>query len=56
MKLTAVKFIAAIEPALAQLGPVHAVIGHSMGGAMSLYSVAIAEAPAVSCSSRRRRP
>jgi pimeloyl-ACP methyl ester carboxylesterase len=39
-ELTAVKFIAAIERTLAQLGPVHAVIGHSMGGAMSLYSVA----------------
>jgi pimeloyl-ACP methyl ester carboxylesterase len=39
-ELTAVKFIAAIERALARLGPVHAVIGHSMGGAMSLYSVA----------------
>lgn len=39
-ELTAVKFIAAIERALARLGPVHAVVGHSMGGAMSLYSVA----------------
>lgn len=39
-ELTAVKFIAAIERTLARLGPVHAVIGHSMGGAMSLYSVA----------------
>ena len=39
-ELTAVNFIAAIERTLAYLGPVHAVIGHSMGGAMSLYSVA----------------
>jgi pimeloyl-ACP methyl ester carboxylesterase len=39
-ELTAVKFIAAIERTLARLGPVHAVIGHSMGGAMSLYSIA----------------
>ena len=39
-ELTAVKFIAAIERTLAQLGPVHAVIGHSLGAAMSLYSVA----------------
>jgi pimeloyl-ACP methyl ester carboxylesterase len=39
-ELTAVKFIAAIERTLARLGPVHAVLGHSMGGAMSLYSVA----------------
>lgn len=39
-ELTAVKFIAAIERTLARLGTVHAVIGHSMGGAMSLYSVA----------------
>jgi pimeloyl-ACP methyl ester carboxylesterase len=39
-ELTAVKFIAAIERTLARLGPVHAVIGHSLGGAMSLYSVA----------------
>jgi len=39
-ELTAVKFIAAIERVLAHLGPVRAVIGHSMGGAMSLYSVA----------------
>jgi pimeloyl-ACP methyl ester carboxylesterase len=39
-ELTAVKFIAAIERTLARLGSVHAVIGHSMGGAMSLYSVA----------------
>lgn len=39
-ELTAVKFIAAIERTLARLGTVHAVVGHSMGGAMSLYSVA----------------
>ncbi len=39
-ELTAVKFIAAIERTLTRLGPVHAVIGHSMGGAMSLFSVA----------------
>jgi pimeloyl-ACP methyl ester carboxylesterase len=39
-ELTAVKFIAAIERALARLAPVHAVIGHSLGAAMSLYSVA----------------
>lgn len=39
-ELTAVEFIAAIDRTLARLAPVHAVIGHSMGGAMSLYSVA----------------
>jgi pimeloyl-ACP methyl ester carboxylesterase len=39
-ELTAVKFIAAIERTLARLGPAHAVVGHSMGGAMSLFSVA----------------
>lgn len=39
-ELTAVKFIAAIERALARLGPLHAVVGHSMGGAMSLFSIA----------------
>ena len=39
-ELTAVKFIAAIERTLQQLGPMHAVIGHSMGGAMSLSSIA----------------
>lgn len=39
-ELTAVKFIAAIERTLARLGPVHAVVGHSMGGAMSLFSIA----------------
>ena len=38
-ELTAVKFIAAIERTLARLAPVHAVIGHSLGAAMSLYSV-----------------
>lgn len=39
-ELTAVKFVAAIERALDQLGPFQAVVGHSMGGAMSLFSVA----------------
>jgi pimeloyl-ACP methyl ester carboxylesterase len=39
-ELTAVKFIAAIERTLARLGPVQAVVAHSMGGAMSLYSIA----------------
>jgi pimeloyl-ACP methyl ester carboxylesterase len=39
-ELTAVRFIDTIERTLAHLGPVHAVIGHSMGGAMSLFSVA----------------
>jgi pimeloyl-ACP methyl ester carboxylesterase len=39
-ELTAVKFIAAIERTLARLAPVHAVIGHSLGAALSLYSVA----------------
>ena len=39
-ELTAVKFIAAIERTLDRLGPVHAVVGHSMGGAMSLFSIA----------------
>ncbi len=39
-ELTAVKFIAAIERALERLGPMHAVVGHSMGGAMSLFSIA----------------
>lgn len=39
-ELTAVKFIAAIGRALERLGPMHAVIGHSMGGAMSLFSIA----------------
>jgi len=39
-ELTAVKFIAAIERTLGRLGPVHAVVGHSMGGAMSLFSIA----------------
>lgn len=39
-ELTAVKFVAAIERTLVRLGPVHAVVGHSMGGAMSLFSVA----------------
>lgn len=39
-ELTAVKFVAAIERTLDRLGPVHAVVGHSMGGAMSLFSLA----------------
>ena len=39
-ELTAVKFVAAIERTLDRLGPVHAVVGHSMGGAMSLSSLA----------------
>lgn len=39
-ELTAVKFVAAIERTLERLGPVHAIVGHSMGGAMSLFSVA----------------
>ena len=39
-ELTAVKFIAAIERALVKLAPVHAVVGHSMGGAMALYTLA----------------
>lgn len=39
-ELTAINFIAAIGRTLARLGKVHAVIGHSMGGAMSLFSVA----------------
>ncbi|WP_421996124.1 alpha/beta hydrolase [Reyranella sp.] len=39
-ELTAVKFIAAIDRALAALGPLPAVVGHSMGGAMSLYALA----------------
>jgi pimeloyl-ACP methyl ester carboxylesterase len=38
--LTAVNFIAAIETALERLAPVHAVVGHSMGGAMALYALA----------------
>jgi pimeloyl-ACP methyl ester carboxylesterase len=39
-ELTAVKFIAAIERTLDRIGPAHAVVGHSMGGAMSLFSIA----------------
>ena len=39
-ELTAMKFIAAVVRTLARLAPVHAVIGHSLGAAMSLYSVA----------------
>ncbi|OFX03630.1 MAG: hypothetical protein A3D94_20315 [Alphaproteobacteria bacterium RIFCSPHIGHO2_12_FULL_66_14] len=39
-ELTAVNFVAAIERTLERLDPVHAVVGHSMGGAMSLFSIA----------------
>jgi pimeloyl-ACP methyl ester carboxylesterase len=39
-ELTAVKFMAAIERTLDRLGPVHGVVGHSMGGAMSLFALA----------------
>jgi pimeloyl-ACP methyl ester carboxylesterase len=39
-ELTAVTLIAAVERTLARLAPVHAVVGHSLGAAMSLYSVA----------------
>lgn len=39
-ELTAVKFIAALERVLDHLKPVHAVIGHSMGGAMALHTLA----------------
>jgi pimeloyl-ACP methyl ester carboxylesterase len=39
-ELTAVTFIAAIERTLQRLGPIHAIVGHSMGGAMSLFSIA----------------
>ncbi|MDP2332028.1 MAG: alpha/beta hydrolase family protein [Reyranella sp.] len=39
-ELTAVKFVAAIERTMERLGPMHAVVGHSMGGAMSLSSIA----------------
>ena len=39
-EVTAVKFVAAIERTLDHLGPVYAVVGHSMGGAMSLFSIA----------------
>jgi pimeloyl-ACP methyl ester carboxylesterase len=39
-ELTAIKFISAIERTLDRLAPVHAVIGHSMGGAMALYTLA----------------
>lgn len=38
-ELTAVKFVAAIDRTLHLLGGVHAIVGHSMGGAMSLFSV-----------------
>ena len=40
-ELTAVKFVAAIERTLARLAPVHAVIGHSFGGAMGLFTLAL---------------
>jgi pimeloyl-ACP methyl ester carboxylesterase len=39
-ELTVVKFIAAIERALARLGAAHAVVGHSLGGAASLFTIA----------------
>jgi pimeloyl-ACP methyl ester carboxylesterase len=39
-ELTVVQYVTAIERALAQLGPVHAVVGHSLGGAMSVFSIA----------------
>jgi pimeloyl-ACP methyl ester carboxylesterase len=39
-ELTAVKFIEALERTLDRLAPVHAVIGHSMGAAMALHTVA----------------
>lgn len=39
-ELTAVKFIAALERVLDHLKSVHAVIGHSMGGAMALHTLA----------------
>jgi pimeloyl-ACP methyl ester carboxylesterase len=39
-ELTALKFVDAIERALAGLAPVHSVIGHSMGGAMALFTLA----------------
>jgi pimeloyl-ACP methyl ester carboxylesterase len=39
-ELTIVQFAAALERALAQLGPVHAVVGHSLGGAVSMFSIA----------------
>jgi pimeloyl-ACP methyl ester carboxylesterase len=39
-ELTAPVFMGAIERALTELAPVHAVIGHSLGGAMALYTIA----------------
>jgi pimeloyl-ACP methyl ester carboxylesterase len=39
-ELTVVQYVAAIEHALARLGPVHAVVGHSLGGAMTMFSIA----------------
>ncbi|HYC65598.1 MAG TPA: alpha/beta fold hydrolase [Reyranellaceae bacterium] len=39
-ELTAVRFVAGIEHALARLAPVRAVIGHSLGGAAALYALA----------------
>lgn len=39
-ELTAVKFIDALERVLDHLKSVHAVIGHSMGGAMALHTLA----------------
>ena len=39
-ELTAVKFIAALERVLDHLKSVHAVIGHSMGAAMALHTLA----------------
>jgi len=38
-ELTVVQFVAAIERTLSKLGGVQAVVGHSMGGAVSLYAV-----------------
>jgi pimeloyl-ACP methyl ester carboxylesterase len=39
-ELTAVKFIAALERTFCRLDAIHGVIGHSMGGAMTLFSLA----------------
>ncbi|MGD9879419.1 MAG: alpha/beta hydrolase, partial [Reyranella sp.] len=39
-ELTVVQYVAAIERALAKVGPVHAVVGHSLGGAVSVFSIA----------------
>ena len=41
-ELTVVQYVSAIERALAWLAPVHAVVGHSLGGAMSMFSIAAA--------------